>query len=365
MSVFYSVEKKFDVGVAHKNLRDVVDALAEAKITYWLTFGTLLGIVRDGDFIPYDFDIDIGCFKEQEVELLRIVSQIPGFEIIRITQSLISIIREGVYIDFYLFSSQAENTLNCCGYYILDLKLRQIDFDDYQVTVPEGSNALLRQWYGDDWVIPQKGVAAKPLTKSYWDKVYSDANVNGLGYSAFAEFCLPYMKSGKTLIDVGCGMGRDAEYFARNRLSVTAIDQSDAAIKLCSSNGIGVRYMVKSISQLKEMDCEDVDYIYMRFLLHAITKYEQGILLEWAGKVLSSGGMIFIEARSIRDEKKGKLINTDTYFSDHTRRYIRLADVEQGVASADFNIIYSIESKGLSVVKGEDPVLIRMVGRKR
>ena len=41
-------------------LGDAIDILGRADIDYHLDYGTLLGIVRDGDLIPWDGDLDIG-----------------------------------------------------------------------------------------------------------------------------------------------------------------------------------------------------------------------------------------------------------------------------------------------------------------
>ena len=38
---------------------DVIQALNETDITYWVDFGTLLGIHREGDIILLDNDADI------------------------------------------------------------------------------------------------------------------------------------------------------------------------------------------------------------------------------------------------------------------------------------------------------------------
>ena len=41
-------------------LGDTIDILGRAGIDYHLDYGTLLGVVRDGDLIPWDGDLDIG-----------------------------------------------------------------------------------------------------------------------------------------------------------------------------------------------------------------------------------------------------------------------------------------------------------------
>ncbi len=52
------------------NLLNVVDQIFEkAKITYWATCGTLLGVVRHGTMIPWDDDLDIAVFQDDVVKL--------------------------------------------------------------------------------------------------------------------------------------------------------------------------------------------------------------------------------------------------------------------------------------------------------
>lgn len=43
-----------------KILSKIDDIFKEAKIDYWLDYGTLLGCIRDKNFIEYDDDIDLG-----------------------------------------------------------------------------------------------------------------------------------------------------------------------------------------------------------------------------------------------------------------------------------------------------------------
>lgn len=44
---------------ARKLLNDIVDYLEKQKIDYHLEGGTLLGFVRDGEFLEWDHDIDL------------------------------------------------------------------------------------------------------------------------------------------------------------------------------------------------------------------------------------------------------------------------------------------------------------------
>ena len=53
-------EKKID-----PNLIEIINLLDKNKIIYWLCHGTLLGIVRDKNLIPWDHDIDIAVWDEK------------------------------------------------------------------------------------------------------------------------------------------------------------------------------------------------------------------------------------------------------------------------------------------------------------
>lgn len=58
-------------------LKLITGLLDDAQITYWLDTGTLLGVIRDNNFIPWDADIDIGIWDEQEQSLLQVLDKLP------------------------------------------------------------------------------------------------------------------------------------------------------------------------------------------------------------------------------------------------------------------------------------------------
>lgn len=56
-------KKKID-----QNFVEVINILNKNKIHYWLCHGTLLGIVRDGELIPWDHDIDIALWYDNSLK---------------------------------------------------------------------------------------------------------------------------------------------------------------------------------------------------------------------------------------------------------------------------------------------------------
>ena len=56
-------QKKID-----KNFIEIINLLKKNNISYWLCHGTLLGIVRDKNLIPWDHDIDIAVWYKKNLK---------------------------------------------------------------------------------------------------------------------------------------------------------------------------------------------------------------------------------------------------------------------------------------------------------
>lgn len=72
------------------NEYDAIQMLTETRkifdrynLEYWLDAGTLLGAVRDGKFIPWDEDMDLGTWHENIPKLISISNELrkKGFEV--------------------------------------------------------------------------------------------------------------------------------------------------------------------------------------------------------------------------------------------------------------------------------------------
>ena len=69
---------------------------------------------------------------------------------------------------------------------------------------------------------------------SFWNYFYKKKKTISLA-SNFAKYCSKnYIKKNNKLIEIGCGNGRDAFYFSKNKISVTAVDKSIEAIRMNS-----------------------------------------------------------------------------------------------------------------------------------
>lgn len=63
-------------GNYHKRMKNMllrtIDILNEKKFKYWLEAGTLLGILREGDLISWDYDADIGIPAESADDIMKL-----------------------------------------------------------------------------------------------------------------------------------------------------------------------------------------------------------------------------------------------------------------------------------------------------
>ena len=108
-------------------------------------------------------------------------------------------------------------------------------------------------------------------------------------------------------------------------------------------------------------------HCYSRFSIHAISEKQETKLFERLGEILEPNALFFIEVRSINDEifGKGELVEEDAYFyQGHYRRFIRLERLITKMIKNGFTIDFAAERRGFAPYGLDDPMIIRVVGRK-
>ena len=99
----YENAKIIDSSIAKRNLLDFKTILDKKKVKFLLMHGTLLGAIREQNFIKHDIDIDTCTLEENKlIEAIPELSK-AGLKLCRCEKNLIySFIRDGVYIDVYI-----------------------------------------------------------------------------------------------------------------------------------------------------------------------------------------------------------------------------------------------------------------------
>jgi len=154
--------KTLNIEIAKKNLLDIKKILDSHSIKFGLIYGTLLGAIRENNFIEHDEDIDLFMLDEHKENLLAILQEIvdSGFDIIRYDGKLISITRENEYIDFYFFRKSNFIYRKCEVGLVAKAKYLE-NTVDYSFLgeifqVPKQVESFLVDLYGKNWRIPIK-----------------------------------------------------------------------------------------------------------------------------------------------------------------------------------------------------------------
>lgn len=201
----------------------------------------------------------------------------------------------------------------------------------------------------------------------YWDQYYKD-RVCSEEPSPFARHVATLVEPGRQIVELGCGNGRDAVFFASYGLHVTALDTSQEAISQLQSRGLAdVEFLCSDFVNSDIHRPDSYDYAYSRFTIHAINRNQEQILLNNVFRGLRPGGKLFIEVRGINDPLfgKGKQVEHNAFFyNNHYRRFIVLDELIHSLKQRGFLVKYAQEQTGFAPYGSDDPPVIRVVAVK-
>ena len=155
--------KQIDREIAFENLKIVIKVLLNAGIRVSPAYGTLLGIIRENNFIEWDEDIDLFILNEDKDKLLNAFWQMQdeGLMLVRVERCdhLYSVMRKGEYVDFYIMDNISPEIRTGYGdLFMFEKYLTDLidwDFRGLTISVPREYEQCLEFLYGD-WRTPVK-----------------------------------------------------------------------------------------------------------------------------------------------------------------------------------------------------------------
>ncbi len=163
---------------------------------YSLAFGTLLGTIRNHDFIPHDDDIDVAMWiNDYDSQIINVLKE-AGIRLLhsysvagdKIGKEL-TFIYKGVHIDIFFFFKDEQGKAYCCDfiaqpdcstikesiyrhggllprkiYVPLNETFIRTNLRDIEVAIPSNFEDILICRYGRDYMTPKKGW--RPRTSS-------------------------------------------------------------------------------------------------------------------------------------------------------------------------------------------------------
>jgi hypothetical protein len=146
---------------AYRAAADVLDA---AGVGWFLTSGVLLGHIRDGAWIPWDRDVDLGIWPE-DVDKVRAAFSAAGWTFRRDRDSQMWPVHGNTKIDLHTHYRDGDTVYKLHGKQEnIRMDYPAVLFDDMPETVyylrrtrmPSPPENYLAHMYGDDWLTPKR-----------------------------------------------------------------------------------------------------------------------------------------------------------------------------------------------------------------
>lgn len=155
-----------DARSARELLADAVTALESAGQTVWITDGTLLGAIREGDFLGHDKDVDLAMNAPVDEDVVAAALGGAGFVQ---TERFgghpdgleLRFHRGGLDLDIFVFYADGDVVWHAAWldgrmirFPYAPFELERIDFVGLHVLAPAGAERYLETKYGD-WRTPR------------------------------------------------------------------------------------------------------------------------------------------------------------------------------------------------------------------
>lgn len=320
----------------------------ECDLPAFISYGTLLGAVRTGRLIGHDNDIDLGYLSAytNPVDVVR--------ESIMVERALRSrdwpVVRQnGGFLALFLPQADGSSrNLDVFSCFIVSgwlhqvhdirtkadrsavLPLRDIEFEGRLMPAPAKPEVFLRAAYGRHWRVPDPSFEYRsPKTtkrrmsgwlggfrgrRDNWIKYY-----NAIGArvprkpSDFARWVLD-REPPQELVDVGCGLGRDALFLASHGFSVTGLDLVPAALRRAkhraSEEGVDVDLVALNLYSDRESLAQTAllarrptpRIVYARHLLEDLRPLGRENFWRLARTLARDGGRCYIEFYTVDND---------------------------------------------------------------
>ena len=139
---------------------EIMKILSKRNIKIILFYGTLLGYIREKDFINNDDDIDV-LINRKDLPILKKLIKDSNIKYINHRNYLIQLFYNNIGpFDIYIYDDRKYDILiKFDGWSLYYRKyifhLKPIKFKGFHVYIPKNSHIILKQNYGKDYMIPK------------------------------------------------------------------------------------------------------------------------------------------------------------------------------------------------------------------
>ncbi len=364
------------------SIDEVLGALRKAGIEPFVAYGTLLGAVRGGKLIGHDSDADLGYVSRhthpvdvvrESFDLQRTLADM-GYAITRysgIAFKVDVVEGDGSVRGLDVFGGfLGEGHLHLMGEIRTPFQQEWIfplgtsTLEGRAVPVPADTDRFLTATYGPTWKVPDPAYVFETpesthrrlngwfrgtrVKRAEWDRAYSGHHLEGeldLTESAFARWVVrDHGGVPERLVDLGCGRGVDALWFARRGARVTGLDfvtrGSDEAARIAAVEDLPLDFRAINLCELRSTLSEGARaarepgprVVTARHLADATDKVGRANLWRVAEMMLREGGTLYLEFLNTRGDH-------DPFARQHHLRPLSAERVEEALRARGATIV--------------------------
>jgi SAM-dependent methyltransferase len=327
------------------SIEEVLEALRKAGIEAFPAYGTLLGAVREGHLIGHDSDADLGYVSQHDhpVDVVR-----ESFRLQRRLAAMgypITRYSGGAFKVDVVEGDGSVRGLDVFGGFLMDgrlilmgeirtpferswiFPLGTTTLEGRTLPAPADTDRFLAATYGPSWRVPDPAFhfgtprsthrrlngwfRGTRVNREEWDRTWSRAHrTRGPDDTphSFARWVRRREPDATQVVDVGCGRGSDALWFARRGVPTLGLDYAprgfEAAAGLAEAEGLPARFHTANLLELRQAlgwgarlahDAQERRVLVARHVAEATDRVGRQHLWRLARMALAGGGRLYLE----------------------------------------------------------------------
>lgn len=208
-----------------------------------------------------------------------------------------------------------------------------------------------------------------PDQKEMWNRKHKEGEHTTLqdDPSSLALLVGPKFHERSTILELGCGVGRDAVFFAKNGHKVMATDLSEVVIKQNQQRLPGSDIKFSTLDMQKPLPYPDssFDAVYANLSIHYYDHKTTQEIVNEVSRVLKPGGIFVFACKSINDfhHGNGEEVEENVFVSPkgHARHLFSIPYTEELLADQfEVDLLKEVEEE----YSGEKSVMIQCISKK-
>ena len=401
--VFAATDSRVRTEILEATARILVDLREHGGVEAFLNYGCLLGAVRDGRMIGTDCDADL-CYLSEQTHPADVVLESYRLERAMIDRGWRTVRMSGgdfkvllrtedertVYVDVFVAFTVGDTFYqlgNRSGHLPREavVPTGTIVLEGVELPTPRDPEAMLEFVYGPTWRVPDPAFKfADPpggvrrldgWLRGYRDRLHEwnqhyrgpAADAVPRGRSDFARWVRRIVGPTDRVVDLGCGTGRDAVFFAKKGHPVEAYDISPDArnrtqrrLRRTGSAAVVRRLMLGELRTTAVTGAElavlgGTTHLYARHLVGALEDEGRRDLWRLARMVLrGTDGQLFLELAAARPGLPG------TTAPDDLVRRLDADGVVAELKAYGATVVRRREGPGTDTFDQPDPWVLRL-----